>query len=134
MKVWVLLMVTGALTLAACGQAPPPPPSAVITVEPEFIVAGARTELTFDASKSTARLTLVPAGPNPDDELLEYRWEFSGGVQTAPRDLSAVRVRVVARGDRPVHATLSVTNPQGGEVSALKSVPLEGQEVSLKGL
>lgn len=109
---------------AGCGEAPPPPPSAVITVAPGEILAGARTRLMFDASKSTPRLTLVPTAPDPDDGELEYSWRFAGGVTEVRGDLEAVAVSVTAGGDSPVHATLTVRNRWGGQVSALHTVPL----------
>ncbi len=93
-------------------------------MEPEAIPAGVSTTLTFDASKSTARLTLVPAPPDPDDGPLTIRWSFAGGVDQGPEDSTAERVEVVASGDRPVHATLSVENRWGGRVTTLKTVPL----------
>ena len=119
------LLIVGALAgLWGCGEAPPPPPSAVITVAPVTIARGERTPLTFDGSKSTPRLTLVPAAPDPDDGELGFSWEFAGGVADVPRNLTTVSVQVTATGDRPVHATLTVTNRWGGSVSALHSVPL----------
>jgi hypothetical protein len=119
----LLLMVT-MTAFVGCGQAPPPPPSAVITVTPEAVLQGQPVRLAFDAGKSTPRLTLVPAAANPDDGQLEYSWEFSGGVTGVPADLTAVEIAVTATGDRPVHATLTVRNRWGGQVSALHSVPL----------
>ena len=110
--------------LWGCGGPPPPPPSAVIAVTPETIAEGIRTPLRFHAGKSTPRLTLVPAAPDPDDGELGYSWEFAGGVADLPSDLRAVHVEVIATGDRPVHATLTVTNRWGGVVSTLHSVPL----------
>ncbi len=119
-----MLTLAGLAAGLGCGEAPPPPPSAVITVTPETIAEGTQTLLTFDGSKSTPRLTLVPAAPDPDDGELIYSWEFSGGVTDQPLDLGVVQVQVTARGDRPVHARLTVTNRWGGVVSTLHSVPL----------
>ena len=93
-------------------------------MHPEGIPAGVSTTLTFDASKSAARLTLVPSPADPDDGPLTIHWSFAGGVDRMPQDATAPRVEVGASGDRPVHATLTVENRWGGRLTTLKTVPL----------
>ena len=66
----------------------------------------------------------MPAPADPNDGPLSIRWSFAGGVDAGPEDSTAERVEVVASGDRPVHATLTVENRWGGRVTTLKTVPL----------
>ena len=101
-------------TMVACGAPPPAPPTAVIDVTPRAICEGDAfaTEVTLSGRRSSARLSLVP---DPGDTPLAYRWQLSGAehvVVGGALDAPALTVRVA--GDRPLHATLTVRDPEGG--------------------
>src|SRR5690606_40453684 len=68
----------------------------------------------FSGRQSSPHLTLVPSF-DPDEPPLEFAWRFYGAdhevVSGGPssRDLT-----VVAAGDQPLHAELTVRNGSGG--------------------
>jgi hypothetical protein len=118
--------------LVACGGPPPDPPSAVVSLSPATICEGDahHTEILLDGTDSSVHLTLVPVAPDPDEPPLRFAWtitgaayEISAGTHTS--DLLAV----TSAGDRPLHASLTVTNGAGGTATTLRTVSITAVDV-----
>lgn len=105
----------GVLCLAAaCGAPPPSAPSAVVTSSPETVCLGDafRTEVTLDGSESSPRLTLVSTAESTAG--LSFEWRLSGSdraIVSGAIDEPVLVVRM--RGDRPLHAELTVRDDAG---------------------
>ncbi len=117
------------LLLAApgCGEMPPPPPAVVIRASPEALCLGDdfRTEIALDGLGSTPHLTLIPVPPPQDAPPPEYQWALSGARhRVVGGDLDGPEVSVTSAGDRPLHVTLRVRVPGGGEGTAERSIPV----------
>jgi hypothetical protein len=124
MQGWRIVVLFG-LAALGCGSAPPETPSAVIQADPPWLCEGDafRTPITLDASSSTAKLSLVPVPPNPDEPPLAFRWTLVGARhRVLEGDFESEVLRVVTEGDRPLHVELWVMNADGGEATTMLSV------------
>ncbi|MCC6525515.1 MAG: hypothetical protein IT373_22890 [Polyangiaceae bacterium] len=117
----------GPVALAACGSPPPPPPTAVIRATPSSLCVNDdhATLLTLDGSASAAEVTLVPLPPLPDAPKLEYAWSLAGtSCALEGGSFGAALLFVTCAAERPLHVTLRVTSPSGGEAESLATVPI----------
>jgi hypothetical protein len=110
-------------------------PAAVINATPTSVCYGDafRTQIHLDSRGSSPELTLVYTRPDPDAGDLKFDWSFSGAVCTgldsdpptcnvkidpastdALGEINGSDVLLTIAGDRPVDATLKVTNAAGG--------------------
>jgi len=117
------------IVLISCGSPPPPAPSAVITLAPAAVCIGDnfQTEIQLDSKGSAARLTLVPAPPDPNAPPLKLKWSFSGSAFQIGGDPTRDHtiedsLTVTMAGDRPLHVTLHVENEVGGTSEAIASI------------
>jgi hypothetical protein len=95
----------------------------VIDATPEHVCAGDgfATEIVISGARSAVRLSLVPAAPEPGE--LEYAWRLEGSehlIVAGALGERELRVRMAA--DRPLHATLRVTDDEGGEAEARRTI------------
>jgi hypothetical protein len=120
--------------LFACSGPPPVAPAAVINATPSSVCYGDqfRTQIHLDSRGSSPELTLVYTKPDPDAGDISFNWSFSGAVCTGTNDPPVCNVKIdpastdalgqiegsdvllTMAGDRPVDATLKVTNAAGG--------------------
>ena len=108
----------------ACAGPPPDPPTAVVDASPTEVCAGDgfRTPIEITGARSSARLSLVPEPADPD-AALRYRWSLEGSAhELVEGSLDAVALTVVMEADRPLHATLTVTGPEGGVAVTTRSL------------
>ncbi len=113
------------LLALGCAAPPPVPPTAVLDASPEEVCRGDAfsTPIVLSAARSAARLSLVPAPPDPDDAPLSFRWQLEGDEHfVVAGDLDARELTVLMAGDRPLHATLNVTTFEGGVAETLASI------------
>lgn len=108
-----------------CGGPPPVPPTAVIDASPSEVCAGDAfaTPIVLSGARSSARLSLVPAPPGPDDPPLTFEWRLEGdehAVIAGARDEDELTVRMA--GERPLHVTLTVTTFEGGIAETLRTI------------
>jgi hypothetical protein len=136
---------TIALLLFACSGPPPVAPAAVINATPTSVCYGDafRTQIHLDSRGSSPELTLVYTKPDPDAGDLKFDWSFSGavckGLDSDPTpcdvkidpsstdalgDINNGDVLFTMAGDRPVDATLKVTNAAGGVTIAKLTVSI----------
>jgi hypothetical protein len=117
--------------LFACSGPPPDPPSAVVALSPATICEGDghHTEIILDGSGSSAQLTLVPVPPEPGEPPLRFAWTLSGAAfEVVAGDLTSDVVVLTSAGDRPLHASLTVTNGSGGIATTLRTVSITPYE------
>jgi hypothetical protein len=112
------------LLAAGCAGPPPDPPTAVIDASPEELCSGDgfATVIALSGARSSGRLSLVPAPPDPSAPLT-FRWDLTGAEHhVVSGDLDARALEVVASGDRPLHVSLTVTSSEGGEATSLRTI------------
>jgi hypothetical protein len=138
-----VLRPTLATLLFACSSPPPQAPAAVINATPSSVCAGDafRTQIHLDSRGSAPELTLVYMRPDPDAGELHYDWSLTGnvciGASAGPCDvkvdeasidslgeMSGSDVLFTMAGDRPVTATLTVTNAAQGSTTTSLTVTL----------
>ena len=101
-----------------------------------------RTQIHLDSRGSSPELTLVYTRPDPDAGDLQFDWSFSGGVCKGTNDPPVCDVKIddashdalgqinnsdvlfTMAGDRPVDATLKVTNAAGGVTTAKLTISI----------
>jgi len=117
----------------------------VINATPASVCYGDsfRTQVHLDSRGSAPELTLVYTRPDPDAGDLQYDWSFSGGVckgldsdpatcnvKIDPASTDALGnvnnsdVLLTMAGDRPVDATLKITNAAGGVTIAKLTISI----------
>lgn len=116
-----------ALALVACAGPPPSPPTAVVDLRPGAICAGDdyATPIVISGARSSSALSLVPAPPDPGAAPLTYRWDLRGdafALDAGSLDGPELTVRVL--GERPLHASLTVIDEDGGEATSLATLGL----------
>jgi hypothetical protein len=135
---------TVAILLAACSGPPPVAPAAVINATPSSVCYGDafRTQVHLDSRGSSPELTLVYTRPSPDAGDITFAWSLSGAVCTGMSDPPVCDVKIdpsstdalgelinsdvlfTMAGDRPVDATLKVTNAAGGVTTTSLTVTI----------
>jgi len=136
---------TIALLLFACSGPPPVAPAAVINATPSSVCYGDafRTQVHLDSRGSSPELTLVYTRPDPDAGEITFDRSFSGGVclgldsdpatcnvkidpasSDALGHMTGSDVLFTMAGDRPVNATLKVTNAAGGVTIAKLTISI----------
>jgi hypothetical protein len=134
-----------AVFVAACSGPPPVAPAAVINATPTTVCYGDafRTQVHLDSRGSSPELTLVYTKPDPDAGDIAFDWSFSGavckGLDSDPKicnvkidgasvdalgQINGTDVLFTMAGDRPVDATLKVTNAAGGVTVAHLTVSI----------
>jgi hypothetical protein len=112
---------------AGCGVSVPPSPTAVIDLRPSAICEGDAfaTPIEISGLGSSARLSLVPSGPGPDDPPLSFFWILSGAEARIEEGSSSGPELVVrSAGDRPLHIELVVRDGRGTEARSLRTLAL----------
>jgi len=119
-------------------------PAAVINATPSSVCYGDafRTQIHLDSRGSSPELTLVYTRPDPDAGELRFDWSFSGAVCKGTNDPPVCNVKIddgshdalgqinnadvlfTMAGDRPVDATLKVTNAAGGVTIARVTISI----------
>ena len=113
------------LLLAGCAGPPPDPPTAVIDASPDELCEGDgfSTVIALSGARSSGRLSLVPAPPDPSAPPLVFRWDLTGAVHhVVSGSLDSRELEVVASGDRPLHVSLTTATIDGGEATSLLTI------------
>jgi len=127
MRTAIMAILAAVAATTACGAPPPDAPSASITADPDSICLGDefRTVIHLDGRDSSARLTLVPLPPDPDDPPLSFRWSLSGARHfVVDGALAEPELWVISEGDRPLHVELEVRESNGGIATTLETVTI----------
>lgn len=126
-----LALALGALGALACIGPPPPVPSAVIRIDPGSVCEGDAftTDVVLDGTSSMSRLTLVPAPIDPDEPPLLFAWRLDGAEHVVVEGtLDGPRIVARTAGDRPLHASLTVTNGDGASATTVRTVSITRPE------
>lgn len=97
----------------------------MIDASPTEVCAGDAytTPIALSGARSAERLSLVPAPPAPGATPLVYEWTIEGDAHVIVSGaLDAPELTLRMAGERPLHATLTVTNAEGGVAETLRTI------------